>query len=269
MTHREAIGIFDSGLGGLTVFKAVRELLPNESLIYLGDTARVPYGTKSAETIVRYSQECCEFLMQRKVKTIVVACNTASAYALPQLTQQLTVPLLGVIAPGVESALRQSKTKSIGVIGTPATIASNAYARKIKELSRDARVVSLACPLFVPLVEEGWLDNEVTMAAARRYLETLQTEKIDTLILGCTHYPLLKNTIAHVVNHGVTLIDSAEAVAFALRQLLTEKKLLAGEETNGRNAKHELYVTDLPARFETIAGRFLGTTLPPVKRVEL
>ena len=266
MNGSRPIGIFDSGLGGLTVFKAVRELLPDESLIYLGDTARVPYGIRSAETIIRYSGECCTFLAGKNVKAIVIACNTASAHALPSLMGRFSFPLLGVIEPGVKAALAASVSQSIGVIGTPATIASNAYAQKVKEGCARAHVVSLACPLFVPLVEEGWIDNEVTEAVVRRYLGTLRNEKIDTLILGCTHYPLLKNAIAATVNHGVKLIDSAEEVAKTLQRLLTEKNLL---EARGVQPTQELYVTDLPARFETIASRFLGTALPPIKRIAL
>ena len=255
-----SIGIFDSGIGGLTVFEAIKRRLPNESLIYLGDTARVPYGTKSADTVIKYSLQCAHFLSQRGIKMLVVACNTSSAYGLPFLRRELNIPIIGVIEPGVKAALATSKSKHIGVIGTPATIASNAYAILIKEMEPKARVVSLACPLFVPLVEEGWINNNVAQMAAQIYLESFKKEKIDTLILGCTHYPLLKWTIQKVVGDGVRLVDSAEATALSVESSLSKK---------GSKADYQIYVTDLPARFESVAARFLGHDMPHVKRVEL
>ncbi|MFH1830992.1 MAG: glutamate racemase [Pseudomonadota bacterium] len=260
------IGIFDSGIGGLTVFAAVRKLLPHESIIYLGDTARVPYGTKSAETVVRYARECADFLMERKVKAIVVACNTASAYALPHLADSFDVPVLGVVEPGCEAALEITKKRAVGVIGTAGTIASNAYGSLLKSKDPNVRVVSRACPLFVPLVEEGWVDNDVTSASAERYLKGLREEGIDALILGCTHYPLLTKTIAKHMGDAIKLVDSAEATACALEKLLSEKGLVAKQ---GNMPKHHLYVTDLPARFETIAHKFLKGDLPQVSRVDL
>jgi glutamate racemase len=262
--HR-AIGIFDSGVGGLTVFSAVRAALPNESLIYLGDTARVPYGTKSAETVIKYSLQNAHFLAQRGIKALIVACNTSSAYSLPFLRKEMDVPVIGVIEPGVEAALKATRSGHIGVIATPATINSNAYARLLKERDPKVRVISQACPLFVPLVEEGWLDDEVTHVVARRYLDSFAQEKIDTLILGCTHYPLLKSAIQKVVGEGVRLVDSAEASAEAVRLELKRGNLLKDE----KRPTYQLYVTDLPARFEAIAINFLGRNIPPVKRVEL
>ncbi len=261
-----SIGIFDSGVGGLTVFSAIRRALPHESLIYLGDTARVPYGTKSAETVIKYSIQNAHFLAQRGIKALVVACNTSSAYSLEHLRKTVDVPVIGVIEPGAKAALAKSKTKHIGVIGTSATIGSNAYARLLKEYEPNARVVSLACPLFVPLVEEGWTDTEVTKLTAKIYLESFRNENIDTLILGCTHYPLLKSVIQEVVGSGVALIDSAETVAESVKDELAKNGLLI----NG-NARpsYQLYVTDLPARFEAVALNFLGKGIPPVKRVEL
>ena len=265
--HSQApIGIFDSGIGGLTVLAAVRACLPNESILYLGDTARVPYGTKSAETVVRYSRECAGFLMERGVKAVVVACNTASAYALPALESSLGVPVLGVIEPGCEAALAESRSAVIGVIGTAGTIASNAYGAQLKKLHPGVRVVSRACPLFVPLVEEGWIDNEVARAAVQRYLAGLTEEGIDTLILGCTHYPLLKQVIGGQMGEGVRLVDSAETTAQALRALLQQRGLMA---TASPVSPSHLYVTDLPGRFESIAHRFLCGDLPPVTRVDL
>ncbi len=266
MQTDRSIGIFDSGIGGLTVFAAIRRALPNESLIYLGDTARVPYGTKSAETVIKYSVQCAQFLAHRGIKALVVACNTSSAYSLPFLSKEAGVPVIGVIEPGARAAIEASKTQHIGVIGTPATVNSNAYARLIKEHSPSARVVSKACPLFVPLVEEGWLSSEVTKLTARVYLDSFKKEKIDTLILGCTHYPLLKPVIQEVVGNNVRLIDSAEATAAELADKLKSEDLLSD---GGNKAGYQLYVTDIPGRFETIVAGFLGANMPEVKRVEL
>lgn len=259
------VGVFDSGIGGLTVLAAIRKALPNESLIYLGDTARVPYGIKSAETVVRYSHECAKFLVEHRVKAIVVACNTASAYALPELSKNLGIPVLGVIEPGAKAAIKVSRKKIVGVIGTQGTISSNAYGKALKVLDERVRVVSRACPLFVPLVEEGWVDNEVARAAAKRYLEGLRHEGIDVLILGCTHYPLLEEVIRGEMGEGVPLVDSAETVACALKSMLEERDCAAA----GGTGSYRLYVTDLPNRFETLAGNFLGEVPPSVTRVDL
>ncbi len=264
---KRAIGIFDSGVGGLTVFNAIRRAIPNETLIYLGDTARVPYGTKSAETVIRYSIENARFLATRGIKALVVACNTSSAYSLPLLRKEIDVPVIGVIEPGCMAALNVTKSKHVGVIATPATIASNAYARGLKELDSKVRVVSQACPLFVPLVEEGWFDDKVTFEIAKRYLGSFASEHIDTLILGCTHYPMLKKVIQRAVGKKVRLIDSAEATGAALHFELSANKLLKAKKT-GR-PEHQLYVTDLPARFEKVASAFLEGDVPPVKRVDL
>jgi glutamate racemase len=261
-----AIGIFDSGVGGLTVFAAIRRVLPDESLIYLGDTARVPYGTKSSETVIKYSLQCADFLVERKIKALVVACNTSSAYSLSILREKNDVPVIGVIEPGARKALSVTKSKRIGVIGTAATIGSNAYGRLLKDLDRDVSVVSQACPLFVPLVEEGWLNNDVAKSTAKIYLESFRHENIDTLILGCTHYPLLKPVIAEIIGNNVNLIDSAEAVAEGVKNELAKKGLL--NKKTGLSS-YQLYVTDLPNRFEKIASDFLGGKIPSVKRVEL
>lgn len=265
-TNIGPIGIFDSGIGGLTVLAAVKKLLPSESIVYLGDTARVPYGTKSANMVARYARECSDFLVGRGVKAIVVACNTASANALPDLTARLSIPVLGVVGPGAKAALAATKNRIIGVIGTLATIASNAYGNALKAQDTSVRVVSQACPLFVPLVEEGWIENEVTDATTKRYLDGMKGEGIDTLILGCTHYPLLSTTIQKHVGDKVKLVDSAETTAYALKTLLEEKDLSAPRKTP---PCHRIYVTDLPARFESIAYRFLGDDLPPVTRIDL
>ena len=280
------IGIFDSGVGGLTVMAAIREALPGESLIYLGDTARVPYGTKSAETILRYTEESLTFLAKKNVKAIVIACNSASAHALPYLQHKFNFPVLGVIESGVRAALRATRNKNIGVIGTLATIASDIYAKELKRLDETIVVKSEPCPLFVPLVEEGWFEHAVTCEVAEHYLKPFANDGIDTLILGCTHYPLLKNIIARVLApppvHGqnarsagwtgggvgekIKLIDSAKAVAEMLKEVLGKEKLL-NQEAGPTSLK--LYVTDFPARFEILARQFLKERLPAVKRVVL
>jgi len=265
MANSSPIGIFDSGIGGLTVFAAIRRRLPKESLLYLGDTARVPYGTKSDETVVRYAFENAAFLKDRKVKAIVVACNSASAVALPALKDSCNIPVIGVVEPGAEAALKLSTRGVIGVVGTQATIASNAYGRALKKLSSDVRVVSMSCSLFVPLVEEGWLDGEIPAAIANEYLSGMKDEGIDALILGCTHYPLLKKVIGQVMGNGVALIDSAEATAEVVAELLERDSLISPS----RSEADRVYVTDIPRRFETIAHRFLDGALPSVRRVDL
>ncbi|OGQ48217.1 MAG: glutamate racemase [Deltaproteobacteria bacterium RIFCSPLOWO2_02_FULL_46_8] len=261
------IGIFDSGVGGLTVMAAIKKLLPNESLIYFGDTARVPYGNRCADTILKYTEECTSFLAEKGVKAIVIACNTASAHVFPYLQHKFHFPLLGVIEPGVEAALNASQSGKIGVIGTRATIASDVYAKQLKKRDASAKTVSIACPLFVPLVEEDWLENEVTQAVAKHYLSELAQGNVDTVVLGCTHYPLLKNVIGKILGSKVTLIDSAEAVALSLKNLLKEKNLLAPLEESHQKKKHQIYVTDLSDRFETIVKRFLKEDIPSVGRV--
>ncbi len=259
------IGVFDSGIGGLTVFKALRaELPPSENLLYLGDTARVPYGTKSAETVVRYAREGARFLGERGVKALVVACNTMSAVALPILEKELRFPIIGVIEPGAEAASRATRSGSIGVVGTAATIGSGEYTRAIARHRADARVTARSCPLFVPLAEEGWVDNEVARFTARAYLGTLRG--IDTLVLGCTHYPLLKKVIGEAVGPGVQLIDSAEATAVAARASLEKHGLLA---RGGRAGEDHFFVTDSSERFHEVGSRFLGRTLARLERVNL
>lgn len=260
---------------------AIRRRLPRESLIYLGDTARLPYGTKSSETVIRYSRECANFLLDRGVKAIVVACNTASAYAIPELSRQLNIPLLGVIEPGARAALEMSRSRVIGVVGTTGTIASNAYGKSLKSLDGGVRVVSRACPLFVPLVEEGWMDDEITHAVVGRYLEGMKQEGIDVLILGCTHYPLIADVIQRQMGDGVSLVDSAETTADSLAHLLGDRGMLAagderpafaGDSAVGQTTtdkSYRIYVTDIPSRFEKLACDFLGEKVPSVTRIDL
>jgi glutamate racemase len=262
----QPIGIFDSGLGGLTVFREISSLLPHENLVYLGDTARVPYGTKSPQTVVRYARQIARFLLQRNVKMLVVACNTASAFALEDLQKECSIPVLGVIHPGVTGALRSTKTGRIGVIGTEGTIASEAYRRNLVAPHSSVTVFQAACPLFVPLVEEGWWDHEVTEHVATTYLKNLLAEHIDTLILGCTHYPLLKKTLSKVAGPGVSLIDSAEETAMAVRDILDVKGLRTRERTE---AGKEYYVTDASERFRRLGELFLGRKIDHVQHIEI
>lgn len=258
MDRDAPIGVFDSGLGGLTVARAIAERLPNEKLVYLGDTARVPYGTRSASTVLRYARNCGRHLAKHDIKLLVVACNTVSAVALPMLRVELDVPVLGVIEPGARAGVRASKSGKVGVIATAGTVASGAYLRAISSVSTRAEVHQLAAPLLVPLVEEGWLEGEVPVLVARRYLEPLIARGIDALVLGCTHYPLLapvlRDEAARIAGRSVAVVDSAEATAAELAALLVEREL---SRESGPGAL-SLMVTDLPERFAEVAARFLG-----------
>lgn len=260
------IGVFDSGIGGLTVLREITRLMPSEDTIYLGDTARVPYGSKSKETVERYSLEDARFLVRRGVKMIVVACNTASAFALERLRLELKVPVIGVIEPGARAAARITRSKKVGVIGTEGTIKSNAYCGAIKAINPDIATFTKACPLFVPLVEEGWLRDDVTKEIASRYLEGFKKLEIDTLVLGCTHYPLLKETIAGALGTGVVLIDSAAATADEVKRSLAQAKLL---NASGVAGEHRFFVTDSPERFVAVGRRFFGETLDYAELVVL
>ncbi len=257
------IGVFDSGLGGLTVVKELFSVLPKENIIYYGDTARVPYGTKSRETIIRYSREIMVELLKHKVKMIVVACNTASSLALDVLKKESPVPVVGVIDPGARKAVLSTKSKKIGIIATQSTVKSGKYARRIVDFDPKADVTSQPCPLFVPLVEEGWFDHDITYRVAKEYLEPLKKKDIDTLILGCTHYPLLRNTIAKVMGKKVFLVDSAREVAMEVKNILNVFKLL---QDKARKTNHLYLVSDEPELFKYRAVRFLGTNVKNVRR---
>jgi glutamate racemase len=259
-----AIGLFDSGIGGLTVLHQIIEKLPKENTVYLGDTARSPYGTKSVETVLRYSFENADFLIGKGVKLVVVACNTSTAVALDALEKNLSVPVVGVIEPGARAALKKTRNGRIGVIGTEATIQSGAYTQALKRLDRKVEVYSRACPLFVPLVEEGWLDNEVVEMTVESYLTSLKRSGIDTLILGCTHYPLLKKAIRKFMGREVRLVDSAEETANEVADLLKEKSL---EREKGRGSA-SFFVTDVPDRFIKVGRRFLGEKVDSAVRIE-
>jgi glutamate racemase len=270
--RERAVGVFDSGVGGLTVARSLTERLPKEEIVYLGDTARVPYGSKSAETVVRYSRMAADFLVGEGVKMIVVACNTASAFALDALRAQLPLPVLGVIEPGARAAVAATRSGRIGVIGTLGTVRSGSYPRAIAAIEPGAQVTARACPLLVPLAEEGWLDDEIAAAVARRYLADLAAEAptIDVLVLGCTHYPLLRPLLERVANevfaHPVTLVDSAETMARAVEAELTRLDLhhLRSDD----HGQMRCYVTD-DARLDEVAARFWGRKLPSAMHVDL
>jgi glutamate racemase len=260
------IGVFDSGVGGLTVVRALMERLPFENITYFGDTARVPYGVKSVETITGYAGQITEFLLKQNVKLLIVACNTIAAVAGETVRDMSPVPVLDVIDAGARRAAAETKSRNVGVIGTPATINSNAYARAIHRYDPQVRIYSQACPLFVPLVEEGWLDHPVTRLTAQEYLKPVLAEHIDTLVLGCTHYPLLKPLFEQLLGPDIRLVDSAEAMASITADLLGEEKLV---NLSRVLPKYRFFVTDVPYRFQTIGERFLGRTLSQAALVKL
>jgi glutamate racemase len=259
----KSIGVFDSGVGGLTVVKELIRQLPCENIVYFGDTARVPYGIKSKETVIRFSIENILFLLKQEVKLICVACNTASSLALPAIKKHFRVPIVGVISPGAREAVYATRNKRIGVIGTKGTIKSRTYEFEIRQLDPQVKVTAVACPLFVPFVEEGWLSGDVVLEVARTYLKPLKAAKVDTVILGCTHYPLLKPVIKKVLGADVTLIDSAKQVAIEVKKILGNEGLL----DKGRRGRHEFYVSDNPEWFSELAERFLGRPVADVRKV--
>jgi len=265
MSDARPIGIFDSGVGGLTVVGEIRKILPREDMVYFGDTARVPYGTKSKETVTRFSVENVEFLMKHNVKLVVVACNTASSLSLDFLKRCFRVPVIGVIEPGAKGAVSSTRKGRIGVIGTQATISSGAYEREIRKLRADVTVFGQSCPMFVPLVEEGWLDKKVTAEIASVYLAPLKKKRVDTLVLGCTHYPLLKKVIGKAMGKDVLLIDSAREVAAGVKDLLDASGLL-NDTGKGRNSR--FFVSDEPGRFIRMGERFLHQKIECAKRAE-
>ena len=259
------IGVFDSGIGGLTVLKELIALMPGEDFIYLGDTARLPYGSKSNEVIVRYSRENTEFLLAKGIKMLVVACNTSSAVALEEIARGTMAPVIGVIEPGAAAAAAASRSGKIGVIGTEATVASGAYTRAIQRLRPRAEIYTRACPLLVPLVEEGWTDNEIAERTVAHYLASLKASGIDTLLLGCTHYPLLRAMFARVLGPRVRIVDSATATAQAVRGRL--RALGLGRRTAGAGAR-SFFVTETPDRFVRVGRRFLGPQVESAVRIE-
>lgn len=266
MMKNKPIGVFDSGVGGLTVVRALMERLPNEDIVYFGDTARVPYGVKSRNTIEHFSAQIVEFLLQNGVKALVIACNTIAAVAGHKVRQMAgNMPVLDVIAAGAEAALATTRNHHIGVIATSTTVNSNAYARAISQQAPDTRILSQASPLLVPLVEEGWLDHEVTRLTVREYLKPLLAEDIDTLVLGCTHYPLLKPLLKQEAPH-IELVDSSTTTAEAVAQSLQQANLL---NDSNLSPDYRFYVSDIPLRFQTIGERFLGRSLEQIEMMSL
>jgi glutamate racemase len=264
LTDTQPLGMFDSGIGGLTVLDAIARRLPAERIVYFGDTARLPYGTKSRETVTRFSREIVGFLMTKKPKLIVVACNTASAYSLPVIRKMVDVPVIGVVEPGAGAALRATRNNRIGVIGTRATIDSGAYLEAIQTRKAGAKVFSKACPLFVPLIEEGWIESPITLEVARQYLDPLTACGIDTLILGCTHYPLLKGVLEKVVEPGVVMVDSAEETAKEVEQVLATREMLSPSLAGPRC---ELFVSDMHLTLGLQVRKFMGFEVPRIRVV--
>jgi len=266
MNRTNPIGFFDSGIGGLTVVKSVIELLPNENIVYFGDTARVPYGSKSNETVIEYTLQAANFLLRKNIKLLVVACNTASSVALKELKRFLTIPVIGMIEPGSKMALQETKKGIIGVIGTRSTINNKAYSSEIKKLNPKVKVIEKACPLFVPLAEEGWINHKATELIAKEYLTELKEKKIDTLVLACTHYPILSEVIQKVVGKNVKLVHSGDPAAKIIEEYLNGRGL---RNNSNHLGKREFYVSDVPTKFHEVAERFLGTKITHLQKVEL
>ncbi len=264
--HSEApIGVFDSGVGGLTVAREIMRQLPNESIIYFGDTARVPYGSKSKETVITYSRQIVQFLMTKEVKAIVIACNTASAFALETIQKEVGIPVIGVVKPGAKVAAETTKNHKVGVIATEGTINSHIYADYLSRTNPDVQVYGKACPLFVPLVEEGWLEDPITTEVASRYLEELKQLGVDTLVLGCTHYPLLRRTVQQVMGDEVTLVNPAYETAKRLREVLENHQLL---NQNGSVA-HKFFVSDGAEKFKAFANTILPCDVEETKDINI
>lgn len=266
MEKEKPIGVFDSGIGGLTVVKRLMSVLPKESIVYFGDTARVPYGSKSNETVIEYSIQNTKFLLQKGVKAIVVACNTASSIALNELRKNFDVPIIGMIIPGAQTAVEETRNRKIGVIGTRATISNKAYSKAIKEINSEIEVFEKACPLFVPLAEEGWIHHKATYEIAEEYLKELREKSIDTLVLGCTHYPILSDVIQDVIGKNVKLIDSGIASSEAVKDELQR----FGLETNSAiPGNASFYVSDIPTTFKEVAELFLGKEINEIIKVDV
>ena len=263
--NEKPIGVFDSGIGGLTVVHALLRELPNENIVYFGDTARVPYGPKSPQVVREYAAQDADFLLSKDIKMVVIACNTVSAVALDVVQKRARMPVVGVIIPGAGAAVAATERKRVGVIGTIATVNSNAYTNAIRQLDRQVQVFSRACPLFVPLAEEGWIDHKVTELVAKEYLFHFKQEKIDTLILGCTHYPVLRNAIRSAVDPSVTLIDSGSATAAEVSHVLDENGL---RNPSTQRPNLQFFVSDFPSKFTEIGERFLGQKMGRVRRAE-
>ena len=267
--NEKPIGVFDSGLGGLTVFREILRQLPDENLVYFGDTARVPYGSKSRETIIHYTRQILNFMRTKEVKAIVVACNTASAYALEELKDKVDVPIIGVVKPGARAAVRQTKSRRIGIMGTQATIRSGLYPSYIHEIDPSVLVFQKPCPLIVPLVEEGLWDDPLTTEAIRRYTRVFREENADTVIMGCTHYPLVRSTIRKVLGDDVTLVNPAYETTVALKQVLEEQKILRPIDAPVVKEPYRFYVSDDPEHFRNFASMVLRFEIPEPRKIDI
>lgn len=261
------IGVFDSGLGGLTVLKEIIKVLPNENIVYFGDTARVPYGPRSKETIMKYTFQAINFLISKNVKAIVIACNTATARSLEEAQKIYDLPIIGVIEAGARTAAYSTKNNIVGVIGTDGTVSSKSYNVEIERINKDIKIVSKACPLFVPIIEEGWANTEVARLTVKEYLQELLDEGIDSLVLGCTHYPILKRTIGEFVGENIKLVNPAKETAKDLSDILQEKSILRTEKLHP--ATYEYYVSDIPEKFVSIGQQFLKRDMDDVEKIEI
>ena len=260
------IGVFDSGIGGLTVLKEVVEQLPGEDIIYFGDTARIPYGTRSKETVIKYFFQSVRFLLTKEIKAIIIACNTASALAMEESKKVFDIPIIGVIDPGAKAAASSTKNSTIGIIGTEGTINSQSYQRKIRKMLPGGEIIGISCPLFVPIVEEGWENTDVAYITAQKYLLELKEHNVDSLVLGCTHYPALRYTIAKVLGDNVTLVNPAYETAKAAKIMLKEQNLLSSKIDGG---KCDFYVSDDPEKFKRIGGNILRKEIASVQKVNI
>lgn len=269
MDKNAPIGVFDSGVGGLTVAREIMRQIPNERIVYFGDTARVPYGSKSKDNIIKFSRQIIRFLQTENVKAIVIACNTASALALDEMQQEFDLPILGVVKPGAKVAVETTANKRIGLIGTEANIRSGVYTRYIKSLDDEAKVFEKACPLFVPLVEEGWLHDDITLQVASRYLEELKEKDIDTLIMGCTHYPLIRSTIRKVMGDKVNLVNPAYETAIELKNLLERDNLANKCDVDSPSSMYRFYVSDVEEKFKLFANSILPFDITMTKQINI
>ncbi len=269
MDRNSPIGVFDSGVGGLTVAREIMRQMPEERIIYFGDTARLPYGSKSQDTVLRYSRQIIRFLMTKEVKAIVIACNTASAYVLEAVERELDIPIIGVIRAGARTAVHSTRNGKIGVIGTEGTISSGIYTDVMRQMRPDIEVSVKACPLFVPLVEEGLLHDTVTDEIASRYLSVLKGRFIDTLVLGCTHYPLIRSTLGRIMGDEVTLVNPAYETAVELKELLREKELTCQTRKDGEEEKYQFYVSDLAEKFTALATSILPNEVKETKKIHV
>ena len=269
MDKNAPIGVFDSGVGGLTVAREIMRQIPNERIVYFGDTARVPYGSKSKDNIIKFSRQIIRFLQTENVKAIVIACNTASALALDEMQQEFDLPILGVVKPGAKVAVETTANKRIGLIGTEANIRSGVYTRYIKSLDDEAKVFEKACPLFVPLVEEGWLHDDITLQVASRYLEELKEKDIDTLIMGCTHYPLIRSTIRKVMGDKVNLVNPAYETDIELKNLLERDNLANKCDVDSPSSMYRFYVSDAEEKFKLFANSILPFDITMTKQINI